>query len=53
MSVEEIGTGLEKAITEIELKGLTGTITWDASGSPSKEPKAVIIENGAYKSMED
>ena len=43
----------EKAITEIELKGLTGTITWDASGSPSKEPKAVIIENGAYKSMED
>ena len=53
MSVEEIGTGLEKAITEIELEGLTGTITWDASGSPSKEPKAVIIENGAYKSMED
>ncbi len=53
MSVEEIGTGLAQAITEIELEGLTGTITWDASGSPSKEPKAVVIENGAYKSMED
>ena len=53
MSVEEIGAGLQKAITEIELEGLTGTITWDASGAPSKEPKAVVIENGAYKSMED
>lgn len=52
MSVEEIGTAMQQAMTEIELQGLTGTITWKADGSPSKEPKAVVIENAAYKSIE-
>ena len=36
----------------ISLEGLTGTITWTASGEPDKEPKAVKIENGAYTAME-
>lgn len=53
MSVEEIGAAMQKAITEITLEGLTGSITWNADGSPSKEPKAVVIENGAYKSAEN
>ena len=53
MATDELGTAMEQAFTEISLEGLTGTITWDASGAPSKEPKAVVIENGAYKSMED
>jgi len=53
MSVEEIGTAMAQALTEIEVQGLTGTITWTADGSPSKEPKAVVIKNGAYKSIED
>lgn len=42
---------MKTAMTEITVEGLTGTITWDASGEPSKEPKAVIIEDGAYKAM--
>ena len=53
MSVEELGTAMEKAMTEIKLEGLTGTITWNADGSPSKEPKAVVIKDGAYQSIED
>lgn len=53
MSVADIEAALAKGMTEITVKGLTGTITWDASGEPDKEPRAVVIENGAYKMMED
>ncbi len=52
MKVSDICDKMKTAMTEIEVAGLTGTITWDASGEPNKEPKGVIIENGAYKSME-
>ena len=53
MSVEELGKAMEQAMTEIQLEGLTGTITWNADGSPSKEPKAVVIKDGAYQSIEN
>ncbi len=52
MSASEICDKMSAAMTEISLTGLTGTITWDASGEPNKEPKAVIIENGTYKAMQ-
>lgn len=51
MSVSDICDALKGAMTEIEVVGLTGTITWSEDGEPNKEPKAVIIENGAYKAM--
>ena len=44
---------LKTTITEISYDGLTGTgQTWDASGAVSKDPKAVVIENGVYVSAE-
>lgn len=52
MSVSELCDALKVAMTEIELKGLTGTITWSADGEPNKEPKAVMIKDGAYTSMQ-
>ncbi len=52
-SVSEICEALKTTITEIKVEGLTGTITWAATGEPDKEPKAVKIENGAYVSIED
>ena len=52
MSASELCDKMSAAMTEITLTGLTGTITWDASGEPNKEPKAVVIENGAYKAMQ-
>ncbi len=52
-SVSELGDAMEKAMTEISLDGLTGSgMKWDASGDVDKEPKAVIIKDGAYVSAE-
>ncbi|MDO4323915.1 MAG: ABC transporter substrate-binding protein [Lachnospiraceae bacterium] len=40
------------AMTEISVDGLTGTgMTWSAEGEPTKAPKAVVIEDGAYKGL--
>lgn len=51
-SVSAICDGLKAAFVEISIDGLTGEgIVWDAAGEPNKAPKAVIIENGAYKAM--
>lgn len=53
MSVSEIGDAMKKGMTEISIDGLTSTgMTWDASGEPTKEPKAVIIKDGSYVSAQ-
>ena len=53
MSVSDLCDAMKTKITEISYDGLTGTgTTWDASGAVSKDPKAVVIENGAYVSAE-
>lgn len=51
MEISDMCEAMKVSMTNIELEGLTGTITWDETGEPDKEPKAVIIENGAYKAM--
>ena len=51
MSVFDLCEGLKGAMVEITLDGLTGEITWDASGAPVKEPKAMVIKDGAYTAM--
>ena len=52
MSVSDICDAMKTAMTEITIDGLTGSgITWGAGGEPSKEAKAVIIEDGSYKAM--
>ncbi len=53
MSVSDICEALKGAMTEIEASGLTSAkMTWDASGEPNKEPKAVVIKDGAYVSAQ-
>ena len=53
MSVSDLCEGLKKGITNITFAGLTSEeITWAASGEPTKAPKAVIIQDGAYVSAE-
>lgn len=43
---------MKAAMTEITVDGLTGAgMVWSADGEPTKAPKAVVIENGAYKGM--
>ena len=36
----------------LEVAGLTGNMTWEATGAVSKTPTAVKIENGMYVGME-
>lgn len=53
MSVSDICEALKGAMTEIEASGLTSAkMTWDSSGEPNKEPKAVVIKDGAYVSAQ-
>lgn len=48
MSAEDICEALIPVMTQIEVDGLTGTMTWTATGEVSKEPMAVIIKDGVY-----
>lgn len=53
MDYSAICDALKAEFTEISIDGVTGAgITWDASGEPNKEPKAVVIEGGVYVAPE-
>ncbi|SHO52143.1 ABC transporter substrate-binding protein [Anaerocolumna xylanovorans] len=39
---------LIEAMTHIEVKGLTGTVTFDTNGEPNKGAKFIEIKNGEY-----
>ena len=53
MTSSEICDALVAVMTEVSIDGVTGAgITWSADGEPNKEPKGVIIEDGAYKAMD-
>ena len=52
MDASEICEQLKTGYTSMTFDGLTGTgMTWDASGAVSKDPKAVVIKDGAYAAM--
>ena len=51
MNYSDLCNIIKVAMTEITVEGVTGTITWTADGEPNKEPKGMIIEDGAYKAM--
>ena len=44
----DLNEKLISAMTEITVDGVTGTMTWDAEGEPSKSATAVVIKDGAY-----
>lgn len=52
MDASAICDAMKVAMTEITVDGLTGSgMTWNAEGEPTKTPKAVVIEDGAYKGL--
>ena len=55
MSTSDICGALKTAMTEITVQGLTtgeAGATWEATGEVSKSPKGVVIQDGAYVSMD-
>lgn len=52
-ATSDITAALKKEFTSMTYDGLTGTgVTWNENGEVSKEPKAIVIQNGAYVSVE-
>jgi branched-chain amino acid transport system substrate-binding protein len=51
--VSDICDALKVAMTEIEVEGLTGTMTWTEDGKVSKVPTAVVIQDGVYVAFEN
>ena len=42
-----------KEFSSMTFNGLTGTeVTWDTTGAVSKDPKGMVIENGAYVGLD-
>ena len=53
MSASDICDSLKTAMTEITIDGVTAkSLTWEASGEPSKEPMVVKIADGDYAVVE-
>ena len=53
MSASDLCEALKTAMTEITIDGVTAkSLTWEASGEPSKEPIVVKIANGDYAVVE-
>ena len=44
----ELNEKLVAAMTEIEVDGVTGKMTWSADGEPTKTAQAVVIKDGVY-----
>ena len=48
MKPEEVCEKIIPAMQQITVQGVTGTMTWAASGEVTKTPTAVVIQNGVY-----
>lgn len=52
-SQADITAALKTQFTSMTFDGLTGTgVTWNENGEVSKDPKAIVIQDGAYVSAE-
>lgn len=49
IDVSELCEALKASMLKITVDGVTGLMQWSADGEPTKEPKAMVIENGSYK----
>ncbi len=53
MDISDMCDAMKAAMTESTVDGLTGKqITWGGDGEPSKQPKGVVVEGGAYKVLQ-
>ena len=52
LTISDICDKLVAAMTQIPVDGVTGEMTWDEAGEPTKAPKAMSILDGEYKAMD-
>ena len=52
MSNEDISAALSASMLNISVDGLTGEAKWTEDGECDKAPKAYVIKDGVYASME-
>ena len=52
MSNEDISAAMSASMLNITLDGLTGEAKWTEDGECDKAPKAYVIKDGVYASME-
>ena len=52
MSNEDISAAMSASMLNITLDGLTGEAKWTEDGECDKSPKAYVIKDGVYASME-
>ena len=52
MSNEDISAAMSASMLNIELDGLTGKAKWTEDGECDKDPKAFVIEDGAYVELD-
>ena len=53
MSVSDICEALKASMVKVSVDGLTGEgMTWSENGEPTKAPKAIKVEDGAYTAMD-
>lgn len=43
---------LTAVMTDITVDGVTGSMTWNEAGEPTKDPRAMYIDGGSYKAMD-
>lgn len=51
ISVSDLCEKLKASMVKISVDGVTGSMTWNADGEPTKEPKAMVVQDGEYKAM--
>ena len=52
-SAEDICDAMIAAMQELEITGLTGTMTWSANGEVDKIPTAMVIRDGVYTGLDN
>lgn len=51
ISTSDLCEKLKAAMLKITVDGVTGSMTWTADGEPTKDPKAMVIKDGAYSAL--
>ena len=50
---EAICDNMIKAMQELKISGLTGTMSWSANGEVDKVPTAMVIKDGKYVGLDN